>query len=212
MAKVCCNCKKTIDYPEEKYVISECEPGIVLCEECNAYLDWLRTATRKIDIDAAFGFFQPVFDDKKIPMTVKDELIRIRFSHEIEAEVEQQKTAYQQSLQALMLTTGSNFDGYEVKKYIDVICEEVIFKNSFLKTLTASFEDVGNILSFRERELSGSSELIANARTYVMQKFRSKAVNIGANAVLGVEFESSIGAEIIRVAVFGTAVVVEKNR
>ena len=33
---------------------------------------------------------------------------------------------------------------------------------------------------------------------------------LGANAVLGVEFESSIGSDIVRIAIFGTAVIVEK--
>ena len=30
----------------------------------------------------------------------------------------------------MMFTTGSYFDGYRVEKYIDVICEEVIFKKT----------------------------------------------------------------------------------
>lgn len=211
MTRRCCVCKKIIEYPEVKHIILEKEPEIGLCEDCNAYLDWLRTASRKTDIEAAFAFFQPVFDDKKVPMAVKDELIRIRFSHEIAEEEQLQRERYIQNLQALILTTGTQFDGYEVKEYIDVICEEVIFKNSFLKSLTASLEDMGNILSFREKELSGANEFIANARAYVMKKFRKKAASIGANAVLGVEFESSVGSEIIRVAVFGTAVVIEKK-
>jgi uncharacterized protein YbjQ (UPF0145 family) len=34
---------------------------------------------------------------------------------------------------------------------------------------------------------------------------------MGANTALGVEFESSIGAGVVRVAIFGTAVVIERN-
>ena len=37
--------------------------------------------------------------------------------------------------------------------------------------------------------MSGAMELIDRAKVYVMKKFREKAVSIGANAVLGVEFE-----------------------
>ena len=40
--------------------------------------------------------------------------------------------------------------------------------------------------------------------------FEKKAAQIGANAVLGVEFESSIGSDIVRVAIFGAAVIIEK--
>ena len=90
-----------------------------------------------------------------------------------------------------------------------MLCEEVIFKNSFFNRLSASSEDFGNSLTFSETELSGSSKLIARARDYVMTKFRNKVVHLGANAVLGIDFESSVGVDVVRVAVFGTAVIVE---
>ena len=111
----------------------------------------------------------------------------------------------------MILTTGSFFDGYHVEKYIDVICEEVVFKNSFKNRISAGLDDIGNMFTFQETEMSGSSALIARAREYVKEKFRHKAAMMGANGVLGIEFESSIGADIVRVAVFGTAVVIKKN-
>lgn len=117
---------------------------------------------------------------------------------------------FNEQLSSLIMTTGSVLEGYKVEKYIDVICEEVIFKNSFVKQLSAGLEDLGNVFSFKEKELSGANELIANARKYVLNKFRKHAVEIEANAVLGVEFESSFGSDVVRVAVFGTAVKVTK--
>lgn len=110
----------------------------------------------------------------------------------------------------LMLTTGTNFDGYIVKDYIDILCEEVVFKNSFWKRLDATFEDLGNAFTFKDTELSGANKLISNAREYVVEKFKQKAAQLGANAVLGVEFESSFGSDIVRVSVSGTAVRIEK--
>lgn len=110
----------------------------------------------------------------------------------------------------LMLTTGTNFDGYMVKDYIDILCEEVVFKNSFWKRLDATFEDLGNAFTFKDTELSGANKLISNAREYVVEKFKQKAAQLGANAVLGVEFESSFGSDIVRVSVSGTAVRIEK--
>ena len=65
-----------------------------------------------------------------------------------------------------------------------------------------------NSLSFKERELTGTSELIANARKYAMEKFKRTAAEVGANAVLGIDLESSVGSDIVRVAIFGTAVIV----
>jgi len=117
----------------------------------------------------------------------------------------------EKSFSELIMTTGSSFEGYKVEKYIDIVCEELIFKNSLWKRLSAGFEDLGNAFSFSEREMSGASELIENARQYVLKKFKRKAITLGANAVLGVEFESSFGSEVVRVAVFGTAVEIKKN-
>jgi uncharacterized protein YbjQ (UPF0145 family) len=211
MAGQCCACGKYVDYPEITHIICDKEPSYILCEECNAYLDWLRNSTRESDLDAALSFFQPVFDNKQIPPAVKNELINIRFSREIAKEKDQQMQAYKENLSAMILTTGSLFDGYHVEKYIDVICEEVVFKNSFKNRISAGLDDIGNMFTFQETEMSGSGALIARAREYVKEKFRHKAAMMGANGVLGIEFESSIGADIVRVAVFGTAVVIKKN-
>ena len=71
-------------------------------------------------------------------------------------------------------------------------------------------EDVGNMLSFKETEMTGANELISSARKYVLDKFKMKAAKMGANAVLGVEFESSFGSDVVRVAIFGTAVTITK--
>ena len=114
----------------------------------------------------------------------------------------------QRLLADMMLTTGNSFDGYTVEKYIDVISEEVVFKNSLGKQLGAGIDDLINSLSFKERELTGTSELIANARKYAMEKFKRTAAEVGANAVLGIDLESSVGSDIVRVAIFGTAVIV----
>lgn len=200
MAGQCCVCGR---YSEVSNVICASEPRYILCDECNAYLDWLRNSTRESDLDAAVMFFQPIFDNSQIPPAVKNELLNIRSS---------KQTANEKIHPAsIILNTGSFFDGYHVEKYIDVICEEVVFKNSFMNRLSAGLDDLGNMFTFEETEMSGSGALIARAREYVKEKFRQKAAQLGANAVLGVEFESSVGSSIIRVAIFGTAVVIEKN-
>lgn len=126
-------------------------------------------------------------------------------------EIKSQKLKeFETNFSNLLLTTSNNFDGYIVKDYIDILCEEVVFKNSFWKRLDATFEDLGNAFTFKDTELSGANKLISNAREYVVEKFKRKAVQLGANAVLGVEFESSFGSDIVRVSVSGTAVRIEK--
>ena len=210
MEKKCCVCKATIPFNRIGNTICKQEPDYVLCDECYAYLDWMREAKSEVDLNAAFAFFQPIFDNPHIPNRIKDELIAIRFKDAKQKEEEYYSQENKKAMASLLLTTSSSFEGYRVTKYIDVLCEEVIFKNSFINQLSAGLEDFGNALKFRSTEMSGSTELIANARAYGMEKFKTQAIALGANAILGMDFESSIGGDIVRVAIFGTAVCIEK--
>ena len=119
---------------------------------------------------------------------------------------EKERYAYEN----MLLTTGTCFDGFFIEKYIDVFCEEIILKNSLGERISAGFEDFVNALSFSRTEMTGANELISKAREYVMEKFKRKAVSLGANAILGIEFESSYGVDIIRISVSGTAVIIKK--
>ncbi len=141
------------------------------------------------------------------------EKIRIREEEKRREEIaeEERKRIFDVKVNNLLLTTSSFFDGYTVDKYIDTICEEIIFKNSFLMQIVADFKDLGNAFSFKEREFTGSSDLIKRAREYVMKKFRRSAAELGANAILGVDFENSFGDKIVRVSVSGTAVIISKK-
>lgn len=123
---------------------------------------------------------------------------------------EQLSKEIQERYDSMIMTTGSLFEGYRVEQYIDIVCVESVFKNSFAKRFSAGMEDVGNMLSFKETEMTGANELISSARKYVLDKFKMKAAKMGANAVLGVDFESSFGSDVVRVAIFGTAVTITK--
>ncbi len=125
-------------------------------------------------------------------------------------DIDRQKVEFQEKVSNMPMTTTPNFEGYKIIKYIEVISEEIIFKNSFWKQLTAGLEDLGNAFSFKQTEMTGASDLISNAREYVLEKFKKKAARLGANAVVGVEFESSFGSDVVRVAIFGTAVIISE--
>ena len=107
------------------------------------------------------------------------------------------------------MTTTNNFEGYKIEKYVQVVSEEIVFKNSFMKRWEAGLEDLDNVFSFKQTEMSGASELIVNAREYILDKYKRKVVKLGAN-VVGVDFESSFGSDIVRAAIVGTAVIISK--
>lgn len=184
--------------------------GVALCDECRKIHSGISQGNAEV-INKVLSpdFFSNSTTSAKTMFS--NAVKRYNLNKETIETREKEKIQIQKNYDELMLTTGVNFDGYMVEKYIDVFCEEVVFKNSFWKRLDASFEDLTNVFSFRDTELSGVNKLISNAREYVLEKFKEKAARLGANAVLGVEFESSLGSDIVRVSVSGTAVKIKKN-
>lgn len=218
MANQCCVCKCKLGFFDSAYKIVEDCDDYLLCEYCYEEMQGIKDAPSVEYYQKKRSHFNRLTQDPVTPRSIIAQFDAIDIAwkskeamrlEKVRAKEEKEKR-FSENVAAMMLTTGNDFDGYRITKYVDVICEEVIFKNSFMNRLSAGFEDLGNALSFKETEMSGSSELIARARSYVKDKFRKKAAQIGANAVLGVEFESSIGSDIVRVAIFGTAVIIEK--
>ena len=217
MANQCCVCNKKLSIFDGGETIVSGLEEYKLCFDCNTYRRRLRYAVTETEYLQCEAHFENLRNNPKTPYPIKEYfnkiheawLERIGKAEKVKTEKEQHEAEIKNNLNNMKLTTGSHFEGYHVVKYLDVLCEEVVFKNSFMNRLSAGFEDIGNALSFQETEMSGSGELIGRARAYVKEKFRHSAAEMGANAVLGIEFESSIGADIVRVAMFGTAVIIK---
>ena len=192
--------------PDENY------PTFVFCDDCyRAFrkLSQKPTAEEYHQIDQKFSEF---VRNNQIPSPVRNVYREAdeRYWNNTELAAKY-SDAYSSAVDNLLLTTGSTFEGYKVVKYLDIISCEIVFKNSFIKSISAGIEDFFNALSFREKEMSGAMDLIDHAKKYVMNKFREQAVDIGANAVLGIDFETSFGSDIVKISVNGTAVVVDKT-
>ena len=108
----------------------------------------------------------------------------------------------------MLMTTTNGFEGYHVDKYLGVISKDIVFRSGLGKSFSAALTNLVASFSLRDVELSGSSELIANAKDYVIQQFEQLAKSKGANAVIGIDVETSFGEALARVAINGTAVVV----
>lgn len=209
MAK-CCVCGKDI-WQQEFVVPNEAFPEFVFCDRCDNAVRRLERNPSDEEYQETTVLFADFMRNKDIPAAVRDvyaDADDVYWSRKERAG--KYEDMYNAAIEELLLTTGSTFEGYKVVKYLNIISCEIIFKNSFLKSLTAGIEDFINALSFREKEMSGAMELIERAKEHVMLQFRKKAVAAGANAVLGIDFETSFGAEIVKISVNGTAVIVDK--
>ena len=106
---------------------------------------------------------------------------------------------------AMKTTTGYNFEGYKIMDYIAIVSDEIAMGTGFLSELSVSINDV----------LGTSSETyrgkIAKSKEYVLQGLKEKARLMGANAVIGIDFDvMTVGKNMIVVSANGTAVVIEK--
>ena len=136
-------------------------------------------------------------------LSMKEDKIRQR------EELENHKKLIEQYKTTMMLSTCPSIEGYTIKKQLGLVFGECMFKAGFLKSLSASFENLGAILSFGDQELSGTTTLLDNAREYAIEKMINKAANLGANAIIGIDSESSAGSDVIHIAIMGTAVFIE---
>lgn len=109
----------------------------------------------------------------------------------------------------MMLSTCPSIEGYTIKKQFGLVFGECLFKAGFLKSISATFANIGSVLSFGDQELAGTTALLDNAREYAINKMIDKAGDLGANAIIGIDSESSAGGDIIHIAIMGTAVYVE---
>lgn len=113
-------------------------------------------------------------------------------------------------LRDLVLTTCPCVEGFSITKQLGLVFGEVVFKSGFLKSLSASIDNFVDVITAGDQELSGTTKLLNDARTYAIEKMKNEAVKKGANAIIGIDSESSFGGDIIHVSIMGTAVFLEK--
>jgi len=91
----------------------------------------------------------------------------------------------------MMLTTGNSFEGYQVTKYIDVIFEEMVIGIG-LKT---SVRAIGDMLSsLTGDEYTAITARLKEVKKILRERVIENAADLGANALLGIDFESSMGS------------------
>jgi len=113
--------------------------------------------------------------------------------------------------QNMILTSAPFVDGYRVRKQLGLVFGETVFKASLGKTIESSIEDFGNSLSFSSVEMSGVVGHMDSAREFAIEKLINRAAEKGANAIIAIDAEATVGgSNIARVTVYGTAVLIEE--
>ena len=103
----------------------------------------------------------------------------------------------------MILTTTPTIEGRTIVEYKGVVFGEVIVGVNFLKDIAASIRDiVGGRSNTYEKELT-------TARDTAMNELRSRAMALGADAVVGIDIDYEVlgqGGGMLMVTASGTAV------
>ncbi|MBQ9439563.1 MAG: YbjQ family protein [Paludibacteraceae bacterium] len=106
----------------------------------------------------------------------------------------------------MIITTTPTIEGHTIKEYKGLVSGEVIFGMNFLKDFGASLRDFfgGRTNSYEKAMLEG--------REIAEKEMRTRAQNMGANAIVGVSFGyETLGQSngMIMISISGTAVVID---
>ena len=105
----------------------------------------------------------------------------------------------------LLTTTTSYIEGYKIIKYMGICSGDSVLG-------TGAFSEVSSGISdFLGKSSSAFEEKLLAAKNDAMWKLRLNAVKLGANAIIGIEYNvTSIASNMIVASAIGTAVCVEK--
>lgn len=107
----------------------------------------------------------------------------------------------QELLNDFLITTGYQFEGYNIDKYFNLLNSEVVLGTGFLSELSAKVND---ILGSTSEKLE---EKLKDAKSSATQKIIDSAIQMGSNAIIGFRFEIfSLSNNILSVSAYGTAV------
>jgi uncharacterized protein YbjQ (UPF0145 family) len=104
----------------------------------------------------------------------------------------------------VLLTTTGTVEGFQIMRYIGIVCGEAILGANIVKDLFADVRDVvGGRSTAYEHELQ-------RARNIALREMAEQAATLGANAVIGIDldYETVGNGTTMMIAASGTAVVV----
>lgn len=108
----------------------------------------------------------------------------------------------------MKLTTGFDFQGYFITEYLDVIFDEMLVGIGLGRAITSSIDNW--LSSLTGGEATEMVDKLNDAKSNLRQRVISKASRLGANALIGIDFESSRLGNLILVSMTATAVKIDK--
>lgn len=204
MAKKCCVCGTKMGFFAEGSCLGE-NTELNVCETCFNYMNRMHVKIDQedlTDLKISRDYFGKCIQDKTVLPEALDELRRLFENAAIE---EKNNIDYHQRKAIFKTTTGYNFEGYVITDYKNVVNGEVVLGTGFLSELSGQVNDFFG-------SSSGTFEgKISKAKNMALDNVIAKALMLGANALIGIDFDiMTLSNNMIAVSTNGTAVVIEK--
>lgn len=124
---------------------------------------------------------------------------------ESEARAAAQSAAHREAVNAILATSGFNFEGFRIDSYLDFVSAEVVMGMGIFRGIGADFAD------FFGSESQGLSRRLQEAKAAAFDRLRQGAHGRGGNAIIGIDLDYTMfGATLVGVIASGTAVVIHK--
>ena len=202
----CCICGSKLGFLKEGFILSYGCSNLGICEKCNTHKNNLEVT---LDMDDLSGmlesrkYFQECLQLGTVQEGAVEEL-KSMLEESIRKEAENRE--YHIRKQEFKITTGYNFEKFDIVDYKDIISAEVVLGTGIFSELNAQISD---LFGTNASEFEGK---IAIAKAKAMENLKHKAVNMGTNAIIGVDFDlMTLSNNMIVVSVNGTAVKIEKS-
>ena len=105
----------------------------------------------------------------------------------------------------MIITTTNAIDGKPVRQYCGIVSGEVIVGANIFRDIFAGIRDIVG------GRAGAYEEVLAGAREKAIAEMRMRAVQLGANAVIGVDLDYEVvgsGGSMLMVSATGTGVVI----
>ncbi|MBP3351447.1 MAG: heavy metal-binding domain-containing protein [Lachnospiraceae bacterium] len=200
----CCICNKKIGRKEEGHIFSHKYNNLIVCEKCHNAKEKL-----KVNVD---GNIEDIQQNRKY----FEELLYIGIVHTNAKEplqmlLKEAENAEKVSLQYrfrnkdLLITTGTNFEGYKIVNYLNVLNTEMVLNIGMFSELG------GEICDISGKTNNIVAQKISDAKEEVLELLKNKASENGANGLLGVEFAViNLIENMLVISATGTAVRLQK--
>lgn len=193
---ICCVCGKKQSSWIADYPLAAELANYRLCAECGEKYQRIQNAKTLEEASGEIDHFR-----KQLAKGGQDETV-IRFFGLLLEGIDKGST-----INSVLVTSGYNFEGYKIIKYCDYISAEAVFGMGMFKALLASVSSVAGA------ESEAFSRKVKEAREKAVYELRKNALELGANAIIGIDIDfSMIAGEMVVTIASGTAVVIEEKK